>query len=186
MDDSEGIKALLKSETLKCDGRLLGLLMADHTQLDWRALLPKIKSPCLNFVGKKSKIFPWEGVAYVGKYVPLCENYIYANAGHWLYIEEPFQFAMDGGYMRLPRRREGPRTDSNKSAPLHLEGLGGAAGPGRHGGGHVGRVRLGAGRGRRRGGGAGARGGGGGGARQEKEAGHVVTPRGAPPANFDF
>ena len=116
MDDSEGIKALLKSETLKCDGRLLGLLMADHTQLDWRALLPKIKSPCLNFVGKKSKIFPWEGVAYVGevstcgrrarrsrgltkkKHIPLCENYIYANAGHWLYIEEPFQFAMDGGY----------------------------------------------------------------------------------------
>ena len=118
MDDSEGIKALLKSETLKCDGRLLGLLMADHTQLDWRALLPKIKSPCLNFVGKKSKIFPWEGVAYVGEvsarwqrrdgtertdtedlqHIPLCENYIYANAGHWLYIEEPFQFAMDGGY----------------------------------------------------------------------------------------
>ena len=127
MDDSEGIKALLKAETLKCDGRLLGLLMADHTQLDWRALLPKIKSPCLNFVGKKSKIFPWEGVAYVGEKIPMCENYVYANGGHWLYIEEPFQFAMDVLHFiwkgwAVPQGLVGTEEDMSDESDSELDG----------------------------------------------------------------
>jgi pimeloyl-ACP methyl ester carboxylesterase len=43
----------------------LAHLMADHTALDWRPLLPRIAMPSLVLVGQKSQIFPWEGVAAV-------------------------------------------------------------------------------------------------------------------------
>ena len=124
MDDSEGIKALLKSETLKCDGRLLGLLMADHTQLDWRALLPKIKSPCLNFVGKKSKIFPWEGVAYVGE-VSTCGCRA-AGRGRGLTQPKVLHFIWKG--WAVPQGLVGTEEDMSDESDSELDGDDGGEG----------------------------------------------------------
>lgn len=78
-------------ETLKADASALGKLMADHTQADWRSVLPRISIPCLNLVGSKTMCFNAQGVAYVGEKVPRCEQ-VYFDAGHWLYIEMPDKF----------------------------------------------------------------------------------------------
>lgn len=43
--------AALRAETLRCKPEALGALMADHTQLDWRPVLPLLELPCLNVVG---------------------------------------------------------------------------------------------------------------------------------------
>eukprot|EP01025_Chloroclados_australasicus_P065859 TRINITY_DN8987_c0_g3_i1.p1 TRINITY_DN8987_c0_g3~~TRINITY_DN8987_c0_g3_i1.p1 ORF type:complete len:330 (-),score=24.95 TRINITY_DN8987_c0_g3_i1:582-1436(-) len=84
---------VLEKETLKCMPKQLGKLMADHTQLDWRPILPLIKVPCLNCVGRKSDIFPWEGVAAVSEMIPDCCTVFFEECNHWLYIEEPRKFA---------------------------------------------------------------------------------------------
>ncbi|DBA84639.1 TPA: hypothetical protein ACH3X1_006002 [Trebouxia sp. C0004] len=81
----------LISETLKADASALGKLMADHTQADWRSVLPRISIPCLNLVGSKTMCFNAKGVAYVGENIPGCEQ-VYFDAGHWLYIEMPDKF----------------------------------------------------------------------------------------------
>lgn len=64
----------LVDETLRADAKALGLLMADHTQLDWRPLLPRITIPCLNLVGGVSGVFPVEGVKEVGRLVKHCHT----------------------------------------------------------------------------------------------------------------
>mmetsp|Transcript_30154 Transcript_30154/g.56824 ORF Transcript_30154/g.56824 Transcript_30154/m.56824 type:complete len:276 (-) Transcript_30154:372-1199(-) len=81
------------AETLKADGAFLGALMADHTQLDWRPLLPKINLPCLVMVGRKSQCFPWQGVQYVADNIPGAQAIVFEEGDHWLYIEEPDRFA---------------------------------------------------------------------------------------------
>ncbi len=52
---------MLAVETMKADQEGLCRLMADHTANDWRDILSTITVPCLNFVGKASQVFPWEG-----------------------------------------------------------------------------------------------------------------------------
>lgn len=89
---SQEIKALLKAETLKADPAFLGALMADHTQLDWRPLLPRIELPCLVMVGKKSQCFPWQGVQYVADNIPGAAAVAFEEGDHWLYIEEAQRF----------------------------------------------------------------------------------------------
>lgn len=63
------VQDILVSETLKCNPSQLAKLMADHTQLDWRPILPLISVPCLNLIGCKSGIFPPEGCAEVGRLI---------------------------------------------------------------------------------------------------------------------
>lgn len=82
----------LLSETYKAAPRSLGLLMADHTQADWRPVLPNISIPCLNVVGSKTQCFHVDGVTYVGNHVPNCKV-AYIDAGHWLYLEQPQAFS---------------------------------------------------------------------------------------------
>mmetsp|Transcript_40640 Transcript_40640/g.102201 ORF Transcript_40640/g.102201 Transcript_40640/m.102201 type:complete len:284 (-) Transcript_40640:157-1008(-) len=82
----------LAEETLRCDPETLGRIMADHTQLDWRPILPTIDIPCLNLVGRLSGVFPWEGCAVVGRMIPDCKTVFFEKANHWLYIEEPKTF----------------------------------------------------------------------------------------------
>lgn len=83
----------LEAETLKADPKALALLMADHAQLDWRPLLPRVSIPCLNLVGRKSAVFPWYGCEVVGKLIPTCHTVFAEDANHWLYIEKPEAFA---------------------------------------------------------------------------------------------
>lgn len=82
----------LTNETLRCDPETLGRIMADHTQLDWRPLLPTIDIPCLNLVGSLSGVFPPEGCAVLGDMIPDCKTVFFETANHWLYIEEPKKF----------------------------------------------------------------------------------------------
>jgi len=66
--------------------------MRDHTQLDWRALLPRITLPCLNCVGGDSGVFPVEGCLEVGRLIPDCRSVVFDRANHWLYLERPEEF----------------------------------------------------------------------------------------------
>ena len=43
-------------------------------QLDWRPILPRIRVPCLNLIGRRSAVFPWQGTELVGRLVPACRT----------------------------------------------------------------------------------------------------------------
>lgn len=86
------VASVLKDETLKCSPNDLGELMADHTQRDWRKVLPEIQVPCLNVIGATSKIFPLEGCKFVGDSIKDCANVVFQKANHWLYLEMPTEF----------------------------------------------------------------------------------------------
>jgi pimeloyl-ACP methyl ester carboxylesterase len=66
--------------------------MADHTQLDWRPVLPLLKLPCLNTVGGCSGVFPVEGCLHIGDLAPDCCSVVFSRANHWLYLEQPEEF----------------------------------------------------------------------------------------------
>lgn len=80
------------SEIDKCPGKVRADIMADHTHLDWRDLLPTIKLPVLVCVGRQSKVFPWEGSAYVGENIPGAKTVFFENSGHMLFYNEPEKF----------------------------------------------------------------------------------------------
>ena len=61
---------VLAREIDKCPPTVRADIMADYTHLDWRDLFPQIKLPVLVCVGRQSKVFPWQGSAYVGEYIP--------------------------------------------------------------------------------------------------------------------
>eukprot|EP00803_Ostreobium_quekettii_P007367 evm.model.scf_89.4 EVM.evm.TU.scf_89.4 scf_89:8566-11639(+) len=86
------IEAVVEGETLKCQPDDLARLMADHTQLDWRPMLPRIKVDCLNCIGQTSGVFPPDGPATVGNLIPSCTNVFFQASNHWLYLEEPAKF----------------------------------------------------------------------------------------------
>lgn len=90
-----GVLHALKSETLKCDPEALCELMYDHTHQDWRSACANTAVPALVLGGRKSKIFPWEGVARVGELMKNARVKFYENCDHWLYVEEPAEFAAD-------------------------------------------------------------------------------------------
>lgn len=85
-------EAFFVEEMLQCPGWVQGAIMADHTHLDWRDLLPKIDIPTLVLVARKGKIFPWQGCAYVGEQIPGAETVFFEEGGHMLFYEEPEKF----------------------------------------------------------------------------------------------
>ena len=80
------------SEIDKCPGRIRAMIMADHTHLDWRDLLPTIKLPVLVCVGRQSKVFPWEGSAYVGEQIPGAKTEFLKTAANMLFYTESEKF----------------------------------------------------------------------------------------------
>lgn len=88
----EDILSTLKQETLRCSPAALGAIMADHTQLDWRPVLPLLKLPCLNVVGGCSGVFPVEGCLSIQSLAPECRSVVFKRANHWLYLEQPEEF----------------------------------------------------------------------------------------------
>jgi pimeloyl-ACP methyl ester carboxylesterase len=86
------LKQYALQETMRCDPHALGQLMADHTQLDWRPLLPLLSLPCLNCVGGCSGVFPVEGCLSVAELAPDCCSVVFSRANHWLYLEQPEEF----------------------------------------------------------------------------------------------
>lgn len=67
-------------------------IMADHTNQDWRDLLPHIDLPALVAVGRKSKVFPWRGSAYVGEHIPSARTLFFEDSGHMPFYEEAEKF----------------------------------------------------------------------------------------------
>ena len=82
----------LSAEIDKCPPSVRAAIMSDHTHLDWRDLLPQIKLPTLICVGRQSKVFPWEGSAFVGEQIPGATTVFFENSGHMPFYEEPQKF----------------------------------------------------------------------------------------------
>ncbi len=82
----------LGAEIDKCPGAARAEIMADHTHLDWRDLLPRIDLPVLVCVGRQSKVFPWQGSAYVGQTVPRAKTVFFEASGHMSFYEEADAF----------------------------------------------------------------------------------------------
>ena len=83
---------VLSREIDKCPPKVKAEIMSDHTHLDWRDLFPRIDLPTLVCVGRQSKIFPWQGSAYVGEHIPRATTVFFENSGHMPFYEEPEQF----------------------------------------------------------------------------------------------
>ena len=82
----------LAREIDKCPGAVRAAIMSDHTHLDWRDLFPQVKLPTLVCVGRQSKMFPWQGSAYVGQHIPGAKAVFFERSGHMSYYEEPDKF----------------------------------------------------------------------------------------------
>lgn len=82
----------LTDEIMKSPARVKIEIMRDHTNLDWRDFLPYITIPTLVLVAKESKVFPWEGSAYVAEKVPNSRLEFFEKAGHMLFWEHPEKF----------------------------------------------------------------------------------------------
>ncbi|KAJ1480155.1 Alpha/Beta hydrolase protein [Baffinella frigidus] len=96
----------------------------DHTQLDWRPLLPTLKGlPILNCVGGVSAVFPEEGCLEIGRLAPSCTSVVFANANHWLYLEEPAKFNNLVIQARLPPSSHPPGANPLLSCPPCLSRL---------------------------------------------------------------
>lgn len=87
----EEVEALAK-EIDKCPPKVRADIMADHTHLDWRDLFPRINLPVLVCVGRQSKVFPWQGSAYVGEHIPNAKTVFFEHSGHMPFYEEPEKF----------------------------------------------------------------------------------------------
>lgn len=80
------------NESMKSAVYFTTRLMASHSCMDWRAVLPLVSCPALVIAGKKSKVFPWEGVAYAAQNMPHARLIPFEEGSHWLYIEEAVRF----------------------------------------------------------------------------------------------
>ncbi len=85
-------EAFLAGEITQCPSWVQASIMADHTHLDWRHLLPQITLPTLVLVGRKSKAFPWQGCAYVGEKIPEAKTIFFEKSGHMPFWEEAEKF----------------------------------------------------------------------------------------------
>ena len=92
-DIDPALERLLIAETLKAHPEGLGQIMADHTAIDWRPYLRRIRVPCLVLAGGKSQIFPVEGVKECGRLIEQSTTVVFAREDHWLYIEDFLRFA---------------------------------------------------------------------------------------------
>jgi len=88
---AEEVEALGR-EIDKCPPAVRAEIMTDHTHLDWRDLLPRISLPSLVCVGRQSKVFPWQGSAYVGETIPGARTVVFENSGHMPFYEEAEAF----------------------------------------------------------------------------------------------
>jgi pimeloyl-ACP methyl ester carboxylesterase len=82
----------LADEISKCPVDTRIEIMRDHTNLDWRDLLPVIKLPTLVCVARNSAVFDWEGSAYVAEHIPGARAEFFEEAGHMLFWDEPEHF----------------------------------------------------------------------------------------------
>ena len=84
--------SLYVNESLKSSSWFSSKLLTNHSYMDWRNVLPLVSCPALVIAGKKSKVFPWEGVAYAANNMPHAKLIPFEDGSHWLYIEEANRF----------------------------------------------------------------------------------------------
>jgi non-heme chloroperoxidase len=82
----------LAQEIDKCPPKVRADIIGDHTHLDWRDLFPKISLPVMVCVGRQSKVFPWQGSAYVGENIRGAKTVFFEHSGHMPFYEEPDKF----------------------------------------------------------------------------------------------
>lgn len=80
------------NESLKASETFLCKLMLDHCHADWRSVLPLVSCPALVIAGKKSKLYPWEGMEYAAESMPHAKLLPFEEGSHYLYIEEAMRF----------------------------------------------------------------------------------------------
>lgn len=80
------------TESLKAQPWFLAKLMANHSNIDWRSVLRLVTCPALVIVGKRSKVFPWQGVAHAADKMPNARLITFEEGSHWLYYEEADRF----------------------------------------------------------------------------------------------
>lgn len=67
-------------------------IMTDHTNLDWRDLLPTIQIPALVMIGAKSQIWGPGGAAYPGEQIPNAQVITFDESGHMPFYHEAAGF----------------------------------------------------------------------------------------------
>jgi pimeloyl-ACP methyl ester carboxylesterase len=82
----------LADEISKCPPYVRIEIMRDHTNLDWRDFIPQIKIPTLVCVARHSKVFPYQGSAWVGEHIENAETVFFENSSHMLFWEENEKF----------------------------------------------------------------------------------------------
>ncbi|MGI6152672.1 MAG: alpha/beta fold hydrolase [Christensenellaceae bacterium] len=82
----------IADEITNCPPKVRIDIMRDHTNLDWRDILPHITLPSLVLVSRQSTIFDWQGCAYVGEQIPGAKTVFFEESGHMIYWEEPDKF----------------------------------------------------------------------------------------------
>lgn len=80
------------TESMKSQPWFLSKLMADHSSIDWRSVLALVTCPALVIVGKRSKVFPWQGVAFAAEKMPNARLIAFDEGSHWLFYEEADRF----------------------------------------------------------------------------------------------
>lgn len=80
------------TESLKCSPLFLSKLMADHANKDWRPVLQLVTCPALVLAGRRSKVFPFEGVQHAADKMPNARLIPFDEGSHWLYYEEADRF----------------------------------------------------------------------------------------------
>ncbi len=79
-------------EISKCPPYVRIEIMRDHTNLDWRDFIPHITLPTLVCVARNSKVFPWQGSAWVGENIAGAQTVFFEHSGHMLFWEESEKF----------------------------------------------------------------------------------------------
>lgn len=67
-------------------------IMTDHTNLDWRDIMPRITIPAMVMVGEKSLIWGPGGAAYPAEHIPGARTERFAESGHMPFYHEAEKF----------------------------------------------------------------------------------------------
>ncbi|MFO8076928.1 MAG: alpha/beta hydrolase [Egibacteraceae bacterium] len=84
--------AFFAGEVDKTPGWVRAQIMADHTNLDWRDLLPRITMPALVIIGEKSLIWGPGGAEFPAEHIPGAQVARFADSGHMPFYHEAERF----------------------------------------------------------------------------------------------
>mgnify|MGYP006281573789 CR=1 FL=1 len=73
-------------------GQVRADIMTDHTNLDWRDIMSRIRIPALVIVGEKSLIWGPGGAEYPAHHIPDARIERFAKSGHMPFYHEPDKF----------------------------------------------------------------------------------------------